>query len=29
MDLFEEKFLAKSMSSLTQQQWQKFLLTIE
>jgi hypothetical protein len=29
MDLFEEKFLANSMSSLTQQQWQEILLTIE
>jgi len=29
MDLFEKKFLANSMSSLTQQQWQEILLTIE
>jgi hypothetical protein len=29
MDLFEEKFLANSMNSLTQQQWQEILLRIE
>jgi hypothetical protein len=29
MDLFEEKFLANSMNSLTQQQWQEFLLRLE
>jgi hypothetical protein len=29
MDLFEEKFLANSMNSLTQQQWQEILLKIE
>ncbi len=29
MDLFEEKFLANSMNSLTQQQWQEILLNIE
>jgi hypothetical protein len=29
MDLFEEKFLANSMNSLTQQQWQEILLSIE
>jgi len=29
MDLFEEKFLANSMNSLTQQQWQEILLGIE
>jgi hypothetical protein len=28
MDLFEEKFLANSMNSLTQQQWQEILLKI-
>jgi hypothetical protein len=26
MDLFEEKFLANSMNSLTQQQWQEILI---
>ncbi|CAM6044908.1 unnamed protein product [Sphagnum compactum] len=29
MDLFEEKFLANSMNSLTQQQWQEILIKIE
>jgi hypothetical protein len=29
MGLFEEKFLANSMNSLTQQQWQEILLKIE
>jgi hypothetical protein len=29
MDLFEENFLANSMSSLTQQLWEEILLTIE
>jgi hypothetical protein len=29
MDLFEEKFLANTMNSLTQQQWQENLLRIE
>jgi hypothetical protein len=29
MDLFEEKFPANSMNSLTQQQWQEILLKIE
>ncbi len=29
MDLFEEKFLANSMNSLTQQQWQEIWLKIE
>jgi hypothetical protein len=29
MDMFEEKFLANSMNSLTQQQWQEILLKIE
>jgi hypothetical protein len=29
MDLFEEKFLANGMNSLTQQQWQEILLRIE
>jgi hypothetical protein len=29
MDLFEEKFLADSMNSLTQQQWQQILLGIK
>jgi hypothetical protein len=29
MDLFEEKFLANSMNSLTQQQWQEILSRIE
>jgi hypothetical protein len=29
MVLFEEKFLANSMNSLTQQQWQEILLKIE
>jgi hypothetical protein len=29
MDLFEEKFLANIMNSLTQQQWQEILLRIE
>jgi hypothetical protein len=29
MDLFKEKFLANSMNSLTQQQWQEILLKIE
>jgi len=29
MDFFEEKFLANSMNSLTQQQWQEILLKIE
>jgi hypothetical protein len=29
MGLFEEKFLANSMNSLTQQQWQDILLKIE
>jgi hypothetical protein len=29
MDLFEEKFLANSMNSLTQQQWQEILSKIE
>jgi len=29
MDLFEEKFLANSMNSLTQHQWQEILLRIE
>ncbi len=29
MDLFEEKFLANSMKSLTQQQWREILLKIE
>jgi hypothetical protein len=26
MDLFEEKFLANSMNSLTQQQWQEIFI---
>jgi len=29
MNLFEEKFLANNMNSLTQQQWQEILLRIE
>jgi hypothetical protein len=29
MDLFEEKFFANSMNSLTQQQWQEILIKIE
>jgi hypothetical protein len=29
MDLFGEKFLANSMNSLTQRQWQEILLKIE